>query len=218
MSDDRPVHLPARIGWMNDPNGFSYYDGVYHLFYQYNPYDTKWGPMHWGHAVSEDLLTWEHLPAALAPDEPYDDLNGCFSGSAITLPDGRHLLLYTGVGQRAAQNPDGTMTARPSASPLATGSITSSTRATPSSTSDFSRGLSIEHFRDPKIWRCDDGTYRCVVADLDAETKQRPDPAVLERRRLHWEYEACLPTTTAAMAPCGSAPTPSSSTASRFCW
>jgi len=66
----RPVfHLTPRVGWMNDPNGFSYYNGAYHMFYQYYPYRPFWGPMHWGHAVSEDLLHWNYLPAALAPDE-----------------------------------------------------------------------------------------------------------------------------------------------------
>ena len=81
---DRPeFHLSSRTGWMNDPNGFSYYDGQYHLFYQYYPYESKWGPMHWAHAVSTDLLHWEYKPAALAPDESYDK-DGCFSGSAIT--------------------------------------------------------------------------------------------------------------------------------------
>ena len=95
--EERPAfHLSARTGWMNDPNGFSYYDGKYHMFYQYHPYDCHWGPMHWGHAVSSDLLHWEYFPAALAPDEVYDK-DGCFSGSAVTLDDGRQLLMYTGV-------------------------------------------------------------------------------------------------------------------------
>ena len=95
--EERPdFHLSARTGWMNDPNGFSYYNGQYHMFYQYYPYETKWGPMHWGHAVSSDLLHWEYLPAALAPDDACDR-DGCFSGSAVALPDGRHLLMYTGV-------------------------------------------------------------------------------------------------------------------------
>ena len=95
--EERPAfHLSPRVGWMNDPNGFSYYQGMYHMFYQYHPYSAYWGPMHWGHAVSRDLLHWEYLPAALAPDMPYDK-DGCFSGSAVTLPDGSQMLLYTGV-------------------------------------------------------------------------------------------------------------------------
>ena len=86
--ESRPAfHLSARVGWMNDPNGFSWYDGQYHMFYQYHPYDSIWGPMHWGHAVSPDLLHWTYLPAAMAPDQPYDR-DGCYSGSAITMPDG----------------------------------------------------------------------------------------------------------------------------------
>ncbi len=103
--EQRPdFHLCTRVGWMNDPNGFSYYKGEYHLFYQYHPYDSHWGPMHWGHAVSKDLLHWRYLPAALAPDSGYDR-DGCFSGSAVVLPDGRHLLLYTGVSGET--QPDG---------------------------------------------------------------------------------------------------------------
>ena len=72
------------------------------MFYQYNPYNIHWGPMHWGHAVSKDMLHWEFLPAALAPDEVFDR-DGCFSGSAKTLPDGRQLLLYTGVTREPQQ-------------------------------------------------------------------------------------------------------------------
>ena len=94
--EERPdFHLSVRTGWLNDPNGFSYYGGKYHMFYQYNPYNAQWGPMHWGHAVSDDLLHWEYLPAALAPDEAYDR-DGCFSGSAVTMDDGSQLLMYTG--------------------------------------------------------------------------------------------------------------------------
>ncbi len=89
-------HLSPRVGWMNDPNGFSFYKGEYHLFYQYNPYSSHWDTMHWGHAVSSDLLNWKYLPAALAPDTAADR-DGCFSGSAVTLADGRQMLIYTGV-------------------------------------------------------------------------------------------------------------------------
>ncbi|EAC9468344.1 glycoside hydrolase family 32 protein, partial [Listeria monocytogenes] len=87
-------HFSAPIGWINDPNGFIYYKGHYHLFYQYYPYDSRWGPMHWGHARSSDLVHWEDLPVALAPDQPYDS-GGCFSGSAIER-DGKLYLFYTG--------------------------------------------------------------------------------------------------------------------------
>lgn len=74
-------HAMPQIGWMNDPNGLVYYKGKYHIFYQHHPYDSVWGPMYWGHMVSKDLITFEHLPIALAPDQP--DETGCFSGGAI---------------------------------------------------------------------------------------------------------------------------------------
>ena len=82
-TEERPTfHLSAPIGWINDPNGFIYYNGEYHLFYQYFPYDCKWGTMHWGHATSKDLIMWKHYPIALYPTKEYDQ-NGCFSGTAI---------------------------------------------------------------------------------------------------------------------------------------
>lgn len=93
--NNRPkIHLTPEIGWINDPNGFVYYDGKYHLFYQHFPYETKWGDMHWGHATSDDLISWEYEKVALANDT-LADASGCFSGSAI-VKDDKMFLMYTG--------------------------------------------------------------------------------------------------------------------------
>lgn len=189
--EDKPVfHLASRIGWMNDPNGFSYYKGKYHLFYQYYPYASKWGPMHWGHAVSEDLLHWTYLPAALAPDTQYDR-DGCFSGSAEVLNDGSHLLMYTGVAREV--QPDGT-TREVQTQCLAVGDGMDYEKypMNPVLTEkDLPEGGSRFDFRDPKIWREKDGTYRCVIGNCDEDHSgwillySSPDG-------FSWKYEAML--------------------------
>ena len=72
-------HFSPPSGWMNDPNGMFYLNGNYHLFYQHYPDDNVWGPMHWGHAISRNLIHWEEQPIALFPDR----LGDIFSGSAV---------------------------------------------------------------------------------------------------------------------------------------
>lgn len=167
--EPRPdFHLSARVGWMNDPNGFSYYKGEYHMFYQYHPFSPYWGPMHWGHAVSEDLLHWKHLPAALAPDMDYDR-DGCFSGSAVVMPDGRHLLMYTGVVKET--QPDGS-SREVQTQCIAVGDGLDYEKYAGNPVLDnkqLPENGSRFDFRDPKLWQRADGTYRCVAGNCTPE-------------------------------------------------
>ena len=167
--DKRPAfHLTPRVGWMNDPNGFSYHNGEYHLFYQYHPYDTNWGPMHWGHAVSKDLLKWEYCPTALAPDESYDNF-GCFSGSADTLDDGRQILMYTGV-QNTKDEDGKEIVFQTQCIAVGDGTNFEKYEKNPVITADaLPEGASKIDFRDPKIWKEKDGTFRCVVGSRPAD-------------------------------------------------
>ncbi len=188
---ERPAfHLSPYTGWMNDPNGFSYYQGQYHLFYQYYPYDTKWGPMHWGHAVSKDLLHWEFLPAALAPDTPADR-DGCFSGSAITLPDGRHLLMYTGVLAKPAE-PESRMDEQTQCLAVGNGEDYEKYGGNPViSAADLPAGSFPQDFRDPKLWQGRDGNYYCVVGSRPAD-KSGQILLYKSADAFHWEFVKVL--------------------------
>jgi fructan beta-fructosidase len=101
------IHFTPEKYWMNDPNGMVYLDGEYHLFYQYNPYRSFWGNLSWGHAVSKNLINWEHLPTALFPDKSGD----IFSGSAVIdknntagFGENAMIAIYTSSGARQNQS------------------------------------------------------------------------------------------------------------------
>ena len=96
----RPIyhHTPV-YGWMNDPNGMFYKDGVWHLYYQWNPYGSQWENMHWGHSTSRDLIHWEAQPMALEPDW----LGSIFSGSCVTNGD-EVIAMYTSAGHHQTQS------------------------------------------------------------------------------------------------------------------
>ncbi len=156
-------HLAARAGWINDPNGLVWFNGWYHAFYQHHPYSTQWGPMHWGHARSKDLVHWEHLPVALAPEGP-EDKDGCFSGSAVV--DGDTLaLIYTGHKFHGDASDEANLyqvqclaTSRDGVCFERQGIVV-----------DTPPGL--HHFRDPKVWREGDSWYM-IVGARDGETGQ----------------------------------------------
>lgn len=172
-------HLSPPVGWMNDPNGFSYYKGEYHLFYQFYPYDSKWGPMHWGHSSSPNLVDWKTLPTALIPDEEM-----CFSGSGVV--DGDTLILmYTGhlvtdtepnynETQYLAFSDDGVNFTKFEGNPVLP--------TAPNGSPDF---------RDPKVWKY--GEYWYVVLGSKSDDLDRG--RVLLYRSLDmrsWEFLSIL--------------------------
>ncbi len=172
-------HFMAETGWINDPNGVIYYKGKYHFFYQYNPYHGFWENMHWGHAVSEDMLHWEYLPPALAPSEEYEDhlKGGCFSGSAIE-HEGKLYLMYTAAAnhgkgfvqtQCIAYSEDGIHFEKYEKNPVLTAP----------------KGVAQDSFRDPKVWR-HEGLYYMVCG----ASKDKKGQALLYRSEdmLQWSF------------------------------
>ncbi|XP_038989236.1 beta-fructofuranosidase, insoluble isoenzyme 3-like [Phoenix dactylifera] len=89
-------HFQPPRNWMNDPNGPMYYNGVYHLFYQYNPKGAVWGNIVWAHSISTDMINWIPLEPAIYPSKPFD-INGTWSGSATILPGNKPAIMYTGI-------------------------------------------------------------------------------------------------------------------------
>ncbi len=147
-------HFMAEQGWMNDPNGLIYFQGQYHIFYQYNPFDVVWGTMYWGHAVSRDLIHWTHLPIALAPGEWYDngERGGCFSGSALADRD-RLYLFYTGSAE------EGGKTLQRQCMAWSEDGITFQKYEKNPIIAEPPPGFDSENFRDPKVWKSGEHYY-----------------------------------------------------------
>lgn len=166
--EERPFfHISAPVGWLNDPNGFSVFRGEYHLFYQYHPYATEWGPMHWGHMKTRDFIKWTRLPVALAPDQTYDK-DGCFSGSAIEF-DNKHILAYTSVTDDVTD--DGVHRIRQTQS-LAIGDGLTYTKLpeNPVITGEIlGESCSKEDFRDPKLF-FQDGFFYMLTANRSVDS------------------------------------------------
>lgn len=177
----RPLyHASAPVGWINDPNGFIHYQGQYHLYCQHHPYDTVWGPMHWGHWTSNDLLRWQWHGDVLAPDAPFDAL-GCFSGTALE-QKGKLYLMYTGVSRAA----DGKSVQQQCIAESDGGFALRKWPENPVIRSrDLPEGASSVDFRDPKLFAVPGG-YRAVMASRGEKGGQllaydSPD-------LLHWTF------------------------------
>ena len=187
----RPAyHLLPPHNWMNDPNGPIWWKGEYHLFYQLNPHAAVWGDMHWGHAVSTDMVHWHHQPIALAPTPGGPDSEGCFSGSAVVY-NGVPTFIYTGV-QNA---PPDEVTLRDSSDKLRETQMTATAEddgllhwkkletpviATPPP------GMRVTGFRDPCPWKEADGWY----VGIGSGERAKGGCVLLYRSQdfRHWEY------------------------------
>lgn len=146
-------HLSPEKGWMNDPNGLTFFKGRYHIFYQYNPDNNRPGKACWGHYSSNDLVHWQSEEPALLPDKEYDQ-DGCYSGSAIVVND-RLYLMYTGhknlssgyqETQCLAYSDDGIKFYKSLVNPVI----------------PYPPKQNTHRFRDPKIWK-ENGQYFAVI-------------------------------------------------------
>lgn len=156
-------HIAAKAGWINDPNGLVFADGRYHVFFQHNPFSAEHASMHWGHVSSEDMVTWEREPIALAPSVEADR-DGVFSGSAVVADDGTLVAYYTGHRWRNGVDE-------------ADGNLQVQCMATSHDGVTFEKqGVVVEgppelpHFRDPKVWRMGE-TWYMVFGACSAENR-----------------------------------------------
>ncbi|MCO7040669.1 glycoside hydrolase family 32 protein [Staphylococcus lugdunensis] len=184
ISNDRyrlGYHIMPKSGWINDPNGFSYFNGYYHIFYQHYPYAPEWGPMHWGHARSKDLVHWETLPIALTPGDT-EDKDGCFSGTGIVKDDTLYLF-YTGHHYYGDNDPDHFWQNQNMAFSQDGLHFTKyqHNAIIPKPPED-----NTHHFRDPKVWQHGDDYYM-IVGSQNNESLGR---IILYRSHdlLSWDY------------------------------
>lgn len=167
-------HLRTAANWINDPNGPIFFNGKYHMFFQHNPYGDMWGNMSWGHAVSSDMVTWKHLPIALAPNPGEYDKDGVFSGCCV-IDNGVPTIVYTGVNpevQCIARSNDGMKTwVKYSGNPVI-----------PVRPRD-----DLEGFRDPFVWADPDGFWYAVIG---SGIKNEGGTALLYRSKNleSWEF------------------------------
>ena len=164
------LHFTAPYHWINDPNGLIYFQGHYHIFYQHFPYANQWDTMHWGHAITQDFIHYQHLPIALYPSKDYDR-NGCFSGSAIEI-DNQLYLYYTAI-RYAKENPDYVHVQFGDDDLRASQALVISQDGLHFDNQNNKQQIipmiqdayigDYRHTRDPKVWKKADGKYAMVI-------------------------------------------------------
>jgi beta-fructofuranosidase len=183
-------HLLPPHNWMNDPNGPIWWKGKYHMFYQLNPHAAVWGDMHWGHAVSPDMVHWQHQAVALAPTPDGADSEGCFSGSAV-VHNGVPAFIYTGVQNAPSEQVtirDGNDKLRETQM-LATAEDDGLLRWKKLEAPVIAKppdGMHVTGFRDPCPWKEPDGWY---VGIGSGERGKGGSVLLYRSQDLHkWEY------------------------------
>jgi beta-fructofuranosidase len=163
------IHLLPAANWINDPNSPLYWLGKYHMFYQYNPDGAYWGNMHWGHAISDDMIHWKNLPVAVSPTPGGPDADGCFTGTAV-VENGGVVVLYTGVvaapldraTSKGALNLQETQCLMTPTDP----ELKNWTKLDAPVIAEPPAGMQVNGFRDPSPWRQGDWWYMVLGAGV----------------------------------------------------
>lgn len=182
------IHLMPPVGWLNDPNGLCQFQGVFHSFFQYSPFNPEGGVKMWGHSTSTDMMHWEYRGVPLYPDQPFD-CSGVYSGSALT-ENGEMYLYYTGnVKLEDREDYDYINTGREANTVLVRSSDGAhfGKKKLLMKNTDYPRDLTL-HVRDPKVWKAD-GTWYMIQG---ARTKADEGQAVIFRSEdgLSWKFDS----------------------------
>lgn len=162
-------HLLPAANWINDPNAPIFWNGQYHMFYQYNPDGAYWGDMHWGHAISDDMVHWKNLPIAIAPTPGGPDADGCFTGTAV-IEGNEVIVLYTGVvavpPERATSK--GTLNLRETQCLMTSSDPQLKTwrKLDAPVIAEPPAGMQVNGFRDPSPWRQGNWWYTVLGSGL----------------------------------------------------
>ena len=177
-------HLMPPVGWLNDPNGLCYFNGEYHVFFQYSPFDAKGALKFWGHYKSKDLINWEYLGVPLLPDQPFD-CHGAYSGSSL-VEDDKMYIYYTGNVKHTGENYDYINTGRGSNTILAiSDGVNIINKKCLLTNNDYPKNLTC-HVRDPKVFKENDVYYMV----LGARTKEDKGVVLLYKSldKINWTF------------------------------